>query len=202
MFENNPAYIRRKSALRRHWHAIRDSIPAKTRHRKSRRIADLVLTHPALAGDGAVFAYLSFRSEPETHTLIRTLLARGVQTAVPLCDPSSGTMRAAALTRWDQLRPGHYGILEPDPQLVKSGEIKELPKSRIGLVLVPGLAFDQDGFRLGYGGGYYDRYLADYAGISIGLAFAECLTPELPRESFDKPVSLVLTDHTEIKWEG
>ena len=192
----------RKAALRRHWQGIRDSIPAEVRHRKSQRIADFILSYPALIDGGAVFAYLSFRSEPETHTLIRTLLARGIRTAVPLCEPAAGTMRAVALTRWEQLRPGHYGILEPDLRLVQNGEMAEIPKSGPGLVLVPGLAFDCAGFRLGYGGGYYDRYLADYTGTSLGLAFAECLTQELPRESFDKPVSLVLTDHTEIIREG
>ena len=64
----------------------------------------------------------------------------------------------------------------------------------VDLVLVPGLAFDREGFRLGYGGGYYDRYLRDFPGSSIGVAFSECITETLPRTIYDIPVNRVVTE--------
>lgn len=184
----------RKAELRRYWQRRRAEIPAELREKKSRIITGRLLDSFAIGGKGAVFAYISFRSEPETHGLIRELLDRGVRVAVPLCDPFRHTMKAVELREWTQLRPGSYGILEPD-----ADKMKVLAREEIGLVLVPGLAFDRAGFRLGYGGGYYDRYLADWHGTSIGLTFSECLTAQLPQGDFDIPVSRVLTDEDEIE---
>ncbi len=146
------------------------------------------MTYSAILEAKTVFLYLSFGSEVETLALTKKLLALGKEIAVPRCDPQTKTMTAVRLTDFQQLRPGSYGILEPAP------DAPVISKEEIDLCLVPGLAFDQEGYRLGYGGGYYDKFLKDFSGKKLGLAFLECLTDRLPREEFDLPVDAVITD--------
>lgn len=178
----------RKAALRRRWRRIRDEIPPALRQEKSQKIAQAVLAHPLLAQAGTVFLYLSVGSEPDTRALAAALLRQGKRVAVPLCGEAPGVMTAAALTLKTRLRPGAFGIPEPE-------EPVPVPKAAVDLILVPGLAFDRAGFRLGYGGGYYDRYLADWPGPSLGLAFSDCVTARLPREPLDRPVTQLITEN-------
>jgi 5-formyltetrahydrofolate cyclo-ligase len=85
-----------------------------------------------------------------------------------------------------QLKKGTYGIREPEGENAR--------KQDIDLVLVPGVAFDQRGFRLGHGRGYYDRFLADYQGNSLGVAFDRQIFETLPVEEHDQPVKQIITD--------
>lgn len=179
--------IEEKRLLRKRQKALRDGIPPQLRQAYSRCIADKVLTLAEEVAARTVFVYLSYGSEPETHVLIRELLAWGIRVGVPVCDTKTHTMDAVALNAWEDLAPGAYGILEP-----QGGSV--IPPDEIDLILVPGLAFDKEGYRLGYGGGYYDRYLQDFHGVSAGLAFSVCCTDTLPRGTFDLPVSHVLTE--------
>ena len=92
----------------------------------------------------------------------------------------------------EELSPGAYGILEPP-------ETELIAPDAAELILVPGAAFDKAGYRLGYGGGYYDRFLADLRAASVsvttvGLAFSRCRTPILPHEAFDLPVDCIIDE--------
>ena len=95
----------------------------------------------------------------------------------------------------ESLTAGRYGIREPDDRFPTLA-----PQGFSGaLILIPGLAFDDDGYRLGYGGGYYDRFLADLRAVGIpvtavGLAFSPCRPASLPREIFDLPVDLIIDE--------
>ncbi len=181
-----PMYnITDKTALRRHFKKIRESLSEKPE--KSRRIQEKLLINPAILQANSVFLYLSIGSEVETLALMKELLSLGKRVAVPLCDKETKTMVAVEVAETRSLRPGTYGIWEPDP------DSPVLPKEEIDVVLVPGLAFDKEGYRLGYGGGYYDKFLADFSGRTIGLAFSESVTDTLPREEFDLPVDEVIT---------
>jgi 5-formyltetrahydrofolate cyclo-ligase len=90
----------------------------------------------------------------------------------------------------NELQPGRFGLLQPDPAKavpIESGDN--------AVCLVPGIAFTQTGARIGYGGGYYDRFLAHFSGISIGLAFELQLAPSLPQDSNDKNVNFLVTEN-------
>lgn len=182
--------IEEKRLLRKRQKSLRDGISPQLRRAYSRSIADKALALAEKIAARTVFVYLSYGSEPETYALIRELLARGIRVGVPVCNTKTHTMDAVTLHSWESLVPGAYGILEP-----QGGGV--IPPDEIDLILVPGLAFDQEGYRLGYGGGYYDRYLQDFHGVSAGLAFSVCCTEDLPRDAFDLPVSLVLTEEGE-----
>lgn len=187
-----------KQRLRTALSAKRDALALADRVRIDRTITDRVLRLPEVAACRTLLCYCSFQSEVDTHVLIEALAEWGVSVALPRC----GVDGEGARTLWWHtvdsfagLEPGPFGIMEPP----------EVPATRMdpavgdGLVaIVPGLAFDAAGFRLGYGGGYYDRFLAGFRGCAIGLCRAEALVASLAREgaleSHDRPVDIVVTE--------
>lgn len=134
-----------------------------------------------------VMVFCGVGREPDTAPLIRSLLERGQQVALPVCLPGR-KLEARIITDESQLIPGKFGIPEPDYGC------PSISQDQIGAILVPGLMADREGYRLGYGGGYYDRWLAGYEGFTAMVCPRERLMDSLPREEFDRPVDLVLTD--------
>ncbi|MBQ2614047.1 MAG: 5-formyltetrahydrofolate cyclo-ligase [Clostridia bacterium] len=181
-----------KAEKRKHFRTVRDGIPPAQREIDSEIIAEKVLALIQEKQIKRVFVYLSIGSEVHTHSLIAKLLSLGVTVGVPRCDKVTHKMDAIVIQDLEQLQTGAYGILEP-----KDGPI--LPPEQVELILLPALAFAKDGTRLGYGGGYYDRYTQDFHGLMVGLAFSACLTENLPKDAFDKPVDLVITEKIETE---
>lgn len=132
-----------------------------------------------------VFCYVSAGSEPDTFLLMEEILRAGKKLFVPKCLDKKGNMAAVEIKSLADLEVGTFGILEPEK---KSG----VDKKELDLCIVPGLSFDKEGFRLGYGGGYYDRFLENEEIYSIGLCFKECKAEKLPREEKDISVNEVV----------
>ena len=93
------------------------------------------------------------------------------------------------LERFDQLESVYSGLLEPIESKTNLVE-----PSDIDLLIVPGIAFDSEGFRMGFGGGYYDRFLQSFKGNTVSLAFREQIVSNLPKEDHDIPVEKIITD--------
>jgi 5-formyltetrahydrofolate cyclo-ligase len=139
-----------------------------------------------------LFISVSFGSELDTHALIARALADGKCVAVPYCDTQTHRMLPLWIERFpDDLTPGTMGILEPDPALCAPA----LPET-LDLVIVPGVAFTRRGVRLGYGGGYYDRFLAVLPAHvpTLALAPASQVTDVLPAEPHDRRFGWLLTE--------
>lgn len=183
-----------KAELRRRLIDIRNSIPAAKREEKSRKIKEAVLAMPEIREADTVFVYVSFGSEVSTRDLIEELLSMGKHVGVPLCNTDTHTMSVIEITDFTQLKEGHYGIPEPDRKLIDDGVLREITKEEISIAVIPAAAFDSDGYRMGYGGGYYDRFLDGFRGKSLGLAFLECAVRRLPREEHDMAADAVITD--------
>ena len=132
----------------------------------------------------SVFCYVGGINECSTAPILCFCLRRGIPLAVPLCE-GPGVMTARAVTSLSQLKPGRYGVLEPP----SGAKILLSPDAAV----VPGLAFDREGNRLGRGGGYYDRWLAGKICRTIGLCRADRLLDRLPRDHWDVPVEIVQT---------
>ena len=177
-----------KSTTRKKLKDIRDSISAKDRTEKICIIAQMIFEMEEMKNAKCVFAYLSFRSEVETQQVIEKILSLGKRLALPLCDGKNHTMRAVEIGDLSLLKDGYFGIKEPDASL------DDMPKEEIDLVIVPGLGFDTRGLRIGYGGGFYDRFLKDFKGTTVGLTFSECMTDNLPYDEYDVPVDMVITE--------
>ncbi|MFD0588865.1 5-formyltetrahydrofolate cyclo-ligase [Paenibacillus sp. GCM10027627] len=124
----------------------------------------------------SVMVYISFRSELDLSSFIEWCWEQGIEVIVPRCIPADRTMELYRLADWDELEAGSYGILEPDPNRAKRLQQTVWPD----VIVVPGLAYDLQGGRLGYGGGYYDRF-ADAAVEAIG---------KLSKEKRKKPIWL------------
>lgn len=132
----------------------------------------------------SVYTYVSCRREPDTRRLISWLLDNRIPVAVPRV--SGRDMDFYYIKSQNQLVPGFMDIPEPDSSCKKAGDL-------CALVILPGLAFDLEGGRLGYGGGYYDRFLAREPNHkTIGLAFAFQMVPRVPQEAYDKKADLIV----------
>lgn len=123
--------------------------------------------------------------EPDTTPVIKALLAGGKRVCLPRCLPGGG-MEGAAITDLEGLVPSSYRIPEP------GAACPTVAREEIDVILVPNVCCDRAGYRLGRGGGYYDRYLAGYEGFTVALCPAARLQEALPIEDHDRPVDLVL----------
>jgi 5-formyltetrahydrofolate cyclo-ligase len=143
-----------KLALRRQLLARRDALPPDVRSAASEAIVKRITALPEFRAATAVLLTLAFRSEWNTLALVRAALAAGKTVAVPRVDVEARMLELHALSDPErEIVAGHMGIPEPLP------ESPRVPRDAIDFVLVPGVAFDLAGRRLGYGGGYYDRLL-------------------------------------------
>lgn len=144
------------------------------------------LALPQVEQARTLFLFYGVGAEPDTARLLAPLMARGKRVVLPRLLPGR-QMDTRLYDPSIPLVPHRFGLMEPS--------LRCLPvcAQEIDLVLVPALCYDRQCFRLGLGGGYYDRWLAGYAGSTVGLCRDELLQDRLPTESHDRPVDLVLT---------
>ena len=168
-----------KDAIRTQMREQRQALSPDLYVKKSRRIAEQVPYHDA----EKILVYISAKGEVDTHTLIEEMLEAGKMLYAPKIEGKR--FQAYPFQTMSELQAGPFGILEPP-----HGEAE----IHFDLILVPGLAFDKRGHRIGYGQGFYDRFLKKATGLKIGLAFQEQMLDEIPIDDQDVPVDLVLTD--------
>lgn len=156
---------------------------------RSSKIAQRLFSTPAWTNSKIIAITISRIPEVDTYGIIKKAWEDGKKVVVPKCHPKDRTMTFRNITAFDQLETVYYGLLEPIEKWTE-----EVKKDEIDLIIVPGLAFDQDGYRLGFGGGYYDRYLQDYKGKKIALAFTPQILPTIPIEKHDISVDAIVTD--------
>jgi len=179
-----------KRALRREALARRKALPRAEKARHDRVIRDLVLGLEAVRGAGALLTYVSsLENETDTWAVLRAFLSQERPVFVPLTGERFGEMTFARILSPDELRPRRFGLLEPDPAARRADPVPEN-----AVCLVPGLAFTRTGYRIGYGGGYFDRFLAAFKGVSVGLAYALQVVDTVPVLPHDTPVDLLVTE--------
>lgn len=176
--------------------AARDAVLPRWRQSASQSITARLSALPEWAAATTVLAYSSFGSEFATDALLASVLARGRRLVLPRVQrkPWSLTLHVVTSTESD-LIAGAWGIREPDP-----GRCPALAPDEIDCVLVPGVAFDARGGRLGYGGGFYDRLLGrtDRASL-IAAAFSLQLVPSVPMAAHDRRIPLIVTESATIR---
>lgn len=186
-----------KAALRARMAAIRDGIAADERAAKSAAIARRLVEWPQFAGARTVLAFLSTRSEVLTAPIIVAALQQGKLVGAPRTRVGDRRLDFRQLRDpAGDLTPGPFGILEPGPAA------PPVDPARADVILVPGLGFDQRGYRVGYGGGFYDRLLQLTTGATVGIAFDEQVLETLPYAGHDRPVQWIVTDQRLIRCEG
>jgi len=187
-----------KDALRAEARARLRAVDPAERQRAGERVAERVWTLPEIEGARSLLLYAALPEEMPTEPIAREALRRGITVVYPRCIPAVRTMTLHALADLAELRAsGSYGILEPDPACPRRDP------GEIDAVLVPGLAWDRRGGRLGRGAGYYDRLFADPAwrGFRCGLFFAAQESPDLPLDPWDAPLHAVVTEQEVVRNE-
>ena len=174
---------------------LRKQLRAKRRameHEKKAACDALLVAHTLATKEfqsaSTIFLYAPLSDEPNLLPLAEAALAQGKQVAFPISHTDTHTLTFHTVDSIDALYEGAYGILEPPCNA------PIITDTRGVLCIVPALAFDKQGFRLGYGGGYYDRLLSDFQGVSLGLFYHEFLQNELPRGSLDRAVELLISE--------
>jgi 5-formyltetrahydrofolate cyclo-ligase len=185
---------RAKQVLRKQMRAVRAALPESARDARSSEIAERVRTLPELVSAHTVLAFASIRNEVRTREIMNTAWADGKRVALPRVD---GDALSLYIVEADTvLIEGAFSVPEPDAAAPR------LEPSEVDFALVPALAVDPRGFRIGYGGGYYDKLLPllDRAS-SCALAYDFQLIPEVPELPFDATVDLIVTDARLIRPE-
>ena len=167
---------------------LRASIPASERSRLTDLVEETLFALTEVASARSVLLFYSFGTEVPTKGMAGRLVSAGKRLLFPYLT-EEGVMEAAEVGPGDSLEPSEYGPSEP-------GNRVAVDPAEIDLVIAPGLAFDRDGHRLGYGGGHYDRYLGRTHPNAprIGVGFSLQMVEQVPVEPADEPVDIVVTD--------
>lgn len=150
-------------------------------------IFDIITNLPEFESARTIFSYYSIGREPDTIKIMEYALKTGKTVTLPVCF-KGGIMEARAVESLDELSESWYHLLEP------LSSTRVFAPSELDFIIVPALAFDLEGYRLGRGGGYYDRFLIKTEAFTAGIT-RECFIREaLPREEHDMPVRCVVTE--------
>ncbi len=187
-----------KTKMREKCRCMRDAMHRADIMAKSLAIVNRLLGTDVYAKAEWLFPYVSYGSEVETISLIDVALKHGKKVAVPiLVNPRENKMVFQQIESTKELTRLHYGIMEPE---YKEENIV-VPNSST-LIITPGLAFDENGYRLGYGGGYYDRYLSEYRPMAnYGLAFEQQIVDRILIDGYDVRMDGVVTEEHTYTWK-
>jgi 5-formyltetrahydrofolate cyclo-ligase len=176
-----------KAALRARMRALRAALPPEERLRLAVAVEERVFALPEMGPARTVLLFYSFGSEVETSEMAKRIHQEEKRLLLPFLEAER--MEAAEVLPEDELVPSGYGPREPARRV-------PVDPSEVDVVIAPGLAFDREGYRLGYGGGHYDRYLSRIGppALRIGIGFAAQLVDHVPREPADERLDLVVTD--------
>lgn len=179
-----------KSSQRKEMTNLLKTMDPEEHRQKSNAIIDFLMEDPAFQAASIIGTTISAFPEVDTRKLLEKCWKAGKKTAVPKCDPVSRAMTFRLVDDLNQLETVYMKLKEPIIELTK-----EVPPEQIDLLIVPGVVFSTDGYRIGFGGGYYDRYLTRYKGPTRSLAFASQLVDAVPVEAHDIPVEHICTEN-------
>jgi len=179
-----------KREIRKRIMTLRNAMTPEEIEAKSGEIVRRLKELREIRESSTLMVYLSFGSEVLTDDLIRWGWAEGKRIVVPFCHPESRVLTPCLIGGFAELETGHYGIREP-----KSEWLRPVPREEIDAVLIPAVAFDRQGRRVGYGGGYYDRFLPEIPRAArIGAAFACQIVAEILPDPHDVPADRIVTE--------
>lgn len=178
-----------KAELRQKYRSLRQSMPQEIKEQKDATIAAQVRRLWQYQRNNVLLIYVSTPIEVDTFRIIRQALEDGKRVAVPRCVPDTRNMEFYYIDSTDELSPGMFGVLEPEVNPERL-----YVESDAGLCIVPAFSYDWRGYRLGYGKGYYDRFLSRFEGNMVGICYSECVQRSLPHGRFDRPVELLVTE--------
>ncbi|MBO5312465.1 MAG: 5-formyltetrahydrofolate cyclo-ligase [Clostridia bacterium] len=182
---------REKDIIRKDCSDKRDAIPVDLHKEMDGKICNLATSLVSFKHADIILLYAPIKSEIDVMPIFEIAIERGKRVAFPRCNTEERTMKFHFVTSLDQLSPCSYGIREPGEEL----EVYDPEETQGSAVCyVPGLAFDVYGYRLGYGKGYYDKFMNRFNGCTIGVAYSDFILSSLPKGRFDKHCDVILTE--------
>ncbi len=179
-----------KKEIRAMAEGIRNSIGPEEKKMLDEMIINNLFSWPLYKNAVYIFCFMSFRSEINTSKILKTAIAEGKTVTLPKVDLRSELMKAYIVENLNKdLSSGEYGIMEPSDVCI------EADYSKIDLIIAPGLGFTRSGSRLGYGGGYYDKFMGNYSDILVcALTYDRLILDFLPVKDHDIPVDYLITE--------
>ncbi|WNB93538.1 5-formyltetrahydrofolate cyclo-ligase [Bacillus sp. NEB1478] len=178
-----------KSEWRKKIKQLLVSIEENERKERSIKISKLLLQTLQWKKSKCIGITISRNFELDTSMIIEMAWKEGKTICVPKCYKENRKMEFRELHSFEDLENVYMDLYEP-----KVDKTEVIQPERIDLLVVPGLVFDRSGYRIGYGGGYYDRYLANFNGNTVSLAFIDQISENLPHEKFDIPVEQIISE--------
>lgn len=178
-----------KNALRKQYRQKRTELSDSERTLRDGLICRAFLSSISYRYCNTLLLYAATDGEPDVSEIAKKALEDGKKVAYPKCE-SHGVMSFCYVSSLEQLKPGAFGIPEPGEDAPEfSAE-----ESSDAVCLIPGVVFDRAGYRVGYGRGYYDRYLSRFKGSLIGIAYSDSVIDKVPRGRFDAKIPVLLTE--------
>lgn len=183
----------RKRELRKKLREVQAEVEPGWISQASEKILQAIREHATYRAARCIMCYVSTAREVATHRLLSAMLSEGKRVAIPWCEGDA--LRLFRFTGFEELEPGTLGILEPLAEL-RADPARQIRPDELDLILVPGLAFDLCGGRLGRGKGYYDRFLKTIprSAVRIGLAFEYQILDEVPTTPSDEKMDWIITE--------
>lgn len=178
-----------KKILRNKHKKLRANCPADTKKQLDEILAKNFFELDEYKNSKIIFAFVSTPIEIDTFEIMKKVLEDGKILALPKCRKNEPLMDFYQVTDLGQLDKGAYSIYEPNPE--KCRLINDFSQ---GVCIVPGLAFDLDGYRIGFGKGYYDRFLMNFGGTTVGICYSKCIEKKIPVGIYDKSVDILITE--------
>jgi len=177
-----------KRRLRKELRAAHAELSPDYLAESDRGIFENISKLPEFQSARAIFTYYSIQNEPDTHKIIELALKMGKIVTLPLIR-GNGIMDAAIIRSFEDIGAGAFDIPAP------AADAELLPPDKIDFAIIPALTFDREGFRVGQGGGYYDRFLSKAKFFTVGITRSRFFVERLPREEHDMPVCCVVTEN-------
>lgn len=178
-----------KQRLRARYKKLRVQCPPELKRSLDEKLTAAVLGTEEYQNCQTLFIFVSSPIECDTSKIISDALSSGKRVAVPRCADTPGVMDFYYITSPGDLEKGAFSLFEPDPEKCEPAE--DLSD---GFCIVPGLCFDLEGYRVGFGKGYYDRFLDSFKGITAGICYTRYVLKELPRGTYDRHTDMLITE--------
>lgn len=178
-----------KTALREQFLARRTAMPPQEKKAREEKICRLILSSASFRYAETILAYSPKESEIDIRPVLREALTQGKRLALPRCE-GEHLMIYRYISSLEELTPAAFGLMEPKATALAFTE----DPGHSSLCLVPGVVFDVHGYRIGYGGGYYDRFLNNFHGSVAGVIYRDFILPQLPHGRYDRALPIMITD--------
>jgi 5-formyltetrahydrofolate cyclo-ligase len=182
-----------KNELRQKYRALRDSFGEEFIQKASESACQSLINIKEFINADTVLLYYPTKNEISPLPLFELCLKMTKTVAFPVCKTENSTLIYKKINKLDNLSPSTFGLLEPN------GDCEEIHCSENTICIVPALLFSREGHRIGYGKGFYDRFLANFEGTSVGFSYSLTLCDEIPKDKYDIPLNMIITESEVLK---